>query len=1066
VAQLAISVVGAAVGFYFGGPTGAQIGWAAGSLIGAAVAAPDTVGPRLGDRNVQISSYGAALPITYGGVRIAGNVIWSTDLVENASESSGKGGSATTFSYSASLAVAICDGPISGIRRIWADAKLIYDARPGADSAAQLATAQLAEYFVLYLGDETQLPDPTIETIEGVGNVEPYRGTAYIVFTDLPVADYGNRIPNFSFETTTETASTVTTESLVPYRVGAWSILDGVPTQSGGDTVYDQIVFDGTPIAGSYSSFSAALAAAQAVAGPEYVYPLCYITSTNSTANLFPGGATLDDDPQHITVRIGRNLIQNVLLITAAYPGNPYSKSFVLSTIIVEEPPYGEIGNSSLLLEEPSGTNTYRLVNSTFVELPPDGYPTTVQHATEYPSEFPGPDKFPSVVAGPNISIRCTRTPFLPSQACEAGDPVVLGIAQLPSDPTTCMTASGELSPNYQYEPESGTYLQLQAVTYTAGVLAKNGREPVLRSGDPNFGSSTYWTAAALAAGVSGSYGVDFPVSAVEVGQADFDVPAVEEGSALLSDIVSDLCARAGLAAGQIDVTELTDIVQGYRISRQMTARAAIEPLRMAYYFDAVENGDKVHFIKRGGAVVATIGPDDLGAGEETAATSPTEPRRAQETELPIEVNVAYEVREADYQTGTQQAKRIVTVSQQIVGADLPIVMTDDKAAEVADVLMYDAWQARTERQFATTRKFTRLLPTNVVSVDDGEFAYTGMLIAKTEDGPVIKWTMRDTAAAAYSPNSVSGITSGGGGNAGVRFDGPMKLELMDLPLLSDADDNAGFYAAQSGFRSSYHGGRLYKSPDGVVDYTALATMVAQATFGAAITTLGDYAGGNTVDELNTVAVTLQSGSLETITLVQLLGGGNVCLLGDEIMQFQRATLTGTLTYLLTGLLRARKGTEQHMATHVVGERFVLLNATTIYRIEQNVSDIGSDYYKGVAFGSAIADATAQVFDNTAAALKPLSVSHLYAVDAGGGNYTVQWVRRGRIAAQWSDSIDVPLGEASERYTVEVERTGSVISTATVTSPSATVAAIAGDTVRVFQLSDLVGRGFPAEYTI
>ena len=40
-----------------------------------------------------------------------------------------------------------------------------------------------------------QTPDPKIEAVEGAGHAPAYRGLVYIVFEDLPLAEYGNRVP-------------------------------------------------------------------------------------------------------------------------------------------------------------------------------------------------------------------------------------------------------------------------------------------------------------------------------------------------------------------------------------------------------------------------------------------------------------------------------------------------------------------------------------------------------------------------------------------------------------------------------------------------------------------------------------------------------------------------------------------------------------------------------------------------------------------------------------------------------------------------------------------------------
>jgi hypothetical protein len=60
----------------------------------------------------------------------------------------------------------------------------------------------------LHLGTEDQAPDPVIEMHECAGNVPAYRGLAYITFDELPLKDFGNRIPNITAEIVA-TASTV-----------------------------------------------------------------------------------------------------------------------------------------------------------------------------------------------------------------------------------------------------------------------------------------------------------------------------------------------------------------------------------------------------------------------------------------------------------------------------------------------------------------------------------------------------------------------------------------------------------------------------------------------------------------------------------------------------------------------------------------------------------------------------------------------------------------------------------------------------------------------------------------
>ena len=189
-ATLILGTVGALVG--------GKLGRAVGSVIGLAIdrtlfAPKGRQGPRLGDLAFQSSQYGALIPRLYGINRVSGTVIWATDLREDRKKvSNGKGQpKTTTFSYSASFAVALSARKVLRIGRIWADGNLLR----GAAGDFKVATE-----FRLHHGGEDQAVDPLIASAEGAGMAPAYRGLAYAVFENLQLADFGNRIPSLSFE--------------------------------------------------------------------------------------------------------------------------------------------------------------------------------------------------------------------------------------------------------------------------------------------------------------------------------------------------------------------------------------------------------------------------------------------------------------------------------------------------------------------------------------------------------------------------------------------------------------------------------------------------------------------------------------------------------------------------------------------------------------------------------------------------------------------------------------------------------------------------------------------------
>ena len=124
--------------------------------------------------------------------------IWATRFqevakttVERSGTSGGKGGSrgsktvSTTYSYFANLAVGLCEGPIGFVRRVWADGREL-----------DLTTLTMR----VQCGTEDQDPDTLVVAKEGVENAPAYRGLAYVVFERLMLADFGNRVLQFSFE--------------------------------------------------------------------------------------------------------------------------------------------------------------------------------------------------------------------------------------------------------------------------------------------------------------------------------------------------------------------------------------------------------------------------------------------------------------------------------------------------------------------------------------------------------------------------------------------------------------------------------------------------------------------------------------------------------------------------------------------------------------------------------------------------------------------------------------------------------------------------------------------------
>ncbi|WP_456064538.1 baseplate multidomain protein megatron [Halovulum marinum] len=192
-----------------GGFVGSAVGSVVDSFIVSSLAPAQRIeGQRLDSLRITSSTEGAVIPRVFGRMRMGGNVIWATDFREETrttTQGGGKGGSGgkvqtTEHLYYASFAVALSEGPITGIGRIWADGKPM-----------DLSGVT----WRWYPGDEAQTADPFIAARMGAASTPAWRGTAYVVFEELPLASFGNRLPQLSFEVFRPLADPDTAEGVV-----------------------------------------------------------------------------------------------------------------------------------------------------------------------------------------------------------------------------------------------------------------------------------------------------------------------------------------------------------------------------------------------------------------------------------------------------------------------------------------------------------------------------------------------------------------------------------------------------------------------------------------------------------------------------------------------------------------------------------------------------------------------------------------------------------------------------------------------------------------------------------
>lgn len=1034
--SLVLGAVGAVIGSIVPG-VGTAAGWAIGSAIGALAfppKLPGVEGPRLSDLKVQANQYGTALGIVKGRIRKGGSLIWAVPLIERSStQGGGKGGSTpsqTTYTYYASYAVLLCetDGtPIIGIRRIWDSIRgqVVYDADGTSSISSQTSSNDFANCMTVYTGSDTQLPDATMESYLGVGNVPAYRGRAYVVFNNLPMEQFSNRIPQLEFEIISEGTilgprkftqknSAFFTDAtgpgtLAPIRVSAenglitfgvyghlkpWSILYHF------DYDLNFISQESLPLASQYQGYMGKM-------GPEPVFLDDYTISLNRRLRVGDAVVAENKSPNYfadVGALRGACLKDGKLYVLTTL-------DYSMGRVTMTKYEWGSLGLRAI------GSNEVTNFFANLVDLAMSPY-----------GSFPG--GFFAIENDQETVWYCEPT----SNTVQIG--------RINDDLTISFLVSG------------------LAVTGGANSVQASASDGVLVTVSVDLGSDGY--------AVSNNIGIWTRQ------------PAISHDTVSLASVVTDICtyknasSEASLTSADLDVTELTDLINGYAIAQQTTIRSAVEQLAQAYFFDAVESDGKIKFVKRGQASVVTIPDNDLGATNQGENLPLLTVVRQQEVEVPSSVVVVYNDAANSYQVATQQSRRLNVKAGGPLNIELPIVLSADKAKQITDVLRIDATLAKDKYSWTTSRKYAIYEPTDVMTVRGNALRVTDK--TETPDG-LIRWD-----GFADDPRNYTKTYPGASWTAPVAEVptpvGPSHLTPLDITLLRDEDDgDNGFYAAIQGYLDGWNGAVVDKSADNGQTYSRVAQTTVSTPVGMALTILPvPYNSGAWFDEVSQVTVTLPSGvTLSSLSRDSLLANPdlNSILIGNEVIRYRNAQLSGA-NYILSGLLRGQRGTEWAFNTHIANEMAVILDIGALRRIALVLSELNADrLYRTTSLGAVNGELL--TFANTGLYRKPYSAVLLGAGKAGNGDILLDWVRRTRVGGAWEESIDASLGETSEVFDVEIWDAGFVtlkrtitVSTESATYTNANQITDFGETqyevhFRVYQISATYGRGYPAQ---
>ncbi|UIJ70628.1 glycoside hydrolase TIM-barrel-like domain-containing protein [Aurantimonas sp. HBX-1] len=466
---------------------------------------------------------------------------------------------------------------------------------------------------------------------------------------------------------------------------------------------------------------------------------------------------------------------------------------------------------------------------------------------------------------------------------------------------------------------------------------------------------------------------------------------------------------------GDYDVSAVEASIGGFVVSGPDTARRALEELMRL-------TGTVAH-VSGGGLVfrsLARVSPvSDIGAFVDDEGAY-VERRRGEAGEAAEEIALGFLDPARAYQPASAEAVRAEAAHPRKAVVDLPVVLEEDQARELAAAMLQEAGVIAETARLAVAPSMLGLETGDVVTLAERPGDW---LVTRIETGAARRIEARrlpprrrarpDQGAPGPTPQP---------GRPGLASR-PV-VHLLDLPLPDGGEGIAGarFAVVAKPWVPCVI---TAAGTDGAPERRATASR--PATAGILTRALAARPVG-IVDRANRPRVRLYRGALASISHAAMLDGGNLCAVEAapglwEVLQFEIAEEVAPFEFELAGLLRGQGGTEDAMAAGAAaGAAFVLLDAGA-GALGLTSRDVGRSLAWRVApLGRPLDDPA--VVSVTAAlghrSVKPLSPVHLAGTYAADGSLTATWIRRTRIGGDGWDGIEVPLGEERELYRIEI----------------------------------------------
>lgn len=528
-----------------------------------------------------------------------------------------------------------------------------------------------------------------------------------------------------------------------------------------------------------------------------------------------------------------------------------------------------------------------------------------------------------------------------------------------------------------------------------------------------------------------------------------------------LAAVIGDICATAGMPS--VDLSQARGIVRGYAVSDVSSARATLQPLMLAFPTDVIEREGALRFQSRTALHPQTLAPESLAVSSEIDGRM--ERTRAADIETPEHIRLSFNEAETDFAVSTVSASFPDRTGDVVSQSELPLTLTATEATTIAERWMAETRVSRDTARFALPKSQLAIGVGDTVSISGELYRIDRAELSELQTIEAVRIDPN-----VYEPAEVSVPARGW-----VPFQAtvPVYPLFLDLPLLKGTEVEYAPHVCVAA--SPWPGDVAVWSSVTDDNYSLNTTLTQPAIIGTTETALTAAEPG-LWDRGAVLRVRIESGALSSVSAFSVLSGANVAAIGDgssenwEVFQFANATLVASKTYDLSLRLRGQVGSDGLMpVTWPIGSTFVLLNdAVQQINLPLSARGLPRFYRFGPAdkgYDSSSTVLVTESFDG--AGLRPYPVSHLSAAHQTSGNLDITWQRRTRIDGDTWQSLEVPLGEDAEAYSVKITQGPTILRETTTAAPSFSYttamqtadSASGGISIAVAQISQRYGNG-------